>query len=59
MRTYWMGACVALGFGRYEQVVKNGVPQVTVITREDGTRQERPVLRYDGLRLRDLRHCHG
>ena len=47
------------GFGRYERVVKHGAPQVKVITHEDGSREERPVLRYTGLRLQDLRHCHG
>lgn len=56
---YWWRACVALGFGRYEQVIKNGVRQVKVIKHKDGTREERPVLRYTGLRLHDLRHVTG
>lgn len=56
---YWWRACVALGFGRYEQVIKDGVPQVKAITREDGKREEQPVVRYTGLRLHDLRHVTG
>jgi integrase len=59
MHIYWWRACVALGLGRYTQVVRNGVPQVTVIRRADGTRQARPVMRYTGLRLHDLRHLMG
>lgn len=56
---YWWRACVALGFGRYEQVTKNGVAQVKAVTRKDGMREERPVMRYTGLRLHDLRHVTG
>lgn len=56
---YWWRACVALGFGRYTQVIRNGVPQVKASRRADGTREVRPVMRYTGLRLHDLRHLTG
>lgn len=56
---YWWRACVTLGLGRYEQVKKNGAPHVKVMTRADGTREKKPVMRYTGLRIHDLRHVTG
>lgn len=43
----------------YDSRTQRGVPQVKVITREDGKREEQPVVRYTGLRLHDLRHVTG
>jgi hypothetical protein len=59
---YWWRACVELGVGRYEQVVKNGVPHFKPTSSDRGTKDEKdrePVLRYVGLRLHDLRHLTG
>jgi integrase len=57
---YWWRACVALGFGRYEPVMKDGV-QVTrkVRVRRRDEFVDRPVTRYVGLRVHDIRHFLG
>jgi integrase len=62
MHIYWWRASVALGVGRYEPVITNGVPQFKTTSPARGTRDKRdrePVLRYVGLRLHDLRHLTG
>ena len=55
LRAYWCRACAATGHGRLwsEPIVREGKPVIT--------KRGKPKLRwhYQGLRLHDLRHCHG
>lgn len=59
MHIYWWRACVKAGFGRYEPVLKNGLPVIRTVKLRNGTTEERPATRYAGLRLHDLRHLYA